>query len=50
MYVIYCQSGKEMTVVRQLAEKNITAYAPRRLVQERHRRRGAKGGRLLFRG
>ena len=48
MYVIYCQSGKEMTVVRQLAEKNITAYAPRRLVQERHRRRWVQREVLLF--
>ena len=50
MYVIYCQSGKEMTVVRQLAEKNITAYAPRRLVQERHRRRWVQREVLLFSG
>ena len=50
MYVIYCQSGKEMAVVRQLAEKNITAYAPRRLVQERHRRRWVQREVLLFSG
>ncbi len=37
MFVIYCQSGKELAVVRQLADKGITAYAPRRVVQERQR-------------
>lgn len=50
MYVIYCQSGKELSVVRQLAEKNITAYAPRRLVQERRRRIWVKREILLFSG
>lgn len=50
MYVIYCQSGREMSVVRQLAEKNITAYAPRRLVQERRRGRWVHREILLFSG
>ena len=50
MYVIYCQSGKEMSVVRQLAEKNITAYAPRRLVQERRRGKWVQREILLFSG
>lgn len=50
MYVIYCQSGKEMSVVRQLAEKNITAYAPRRLVQERRRGKWTQREILLFSG
>lgn len=50
MYVIYCQSGKEMAVVRQLAEKKITAYAPRRLVQERRHRRWVQREILLFSG
>ncbi len=50
MYVIYCQSGKEMSVVRQLAGKNITAYAPRRLVQERRRGKWVQREILLFSG
>lgn len=50
MYVIYCQSGREMSVVRQLAERNITAYAPRRLVQERHRGKWTQREILLFSG
>ena len=50
MYVIYCQSGKEMSVVRQLAEKNITAYAPRRLVQERRCGKWVQREILLFSG
>ena len=50
MYVIYCQSGKEMSVVRQLAEKNITAYAPRRLVQERRCGKWTQREILLFSG
>lgn len=50
MYVIYCSSGKETLVVRQLAEKNIAAYAPRRLVQERRRGRWTQREILLFSG
>ena len=50
MYVIYCQSGREMSVVRQLAEKNIMAYAPRRLVQERRRGKWTQREILLFSG
>ena len=50
MYVIYCQSGREMSVVRQLAEKNITAYAPRRLVMERRFGRWVRQEIFLFSG
>lgn len=50
MYVIYCNSGKEMSVVRQLAEKNIRAYAPRRLVMERHFGRWVRREIFLFSG
>ena len=50
MYVIYCQSGKEMSVVRQLADKGLTAYAPRRLVPERRRRVWIRREVLLFSG
>lgn len=50
MYVIYCQSGKEMSVVRQLAEKDITAYAPRRLIQERRCGKWTQREILLFSG
>ena len=50
MYVIYCQSGKEMAVVRQLADKGITAYAPRRIVQERRRRVWVRREIFLFSG
>lgn len=50
MYVIYCQSGKEMTVVRQLADKGITAYAPRRKVLERRIRIWVQREILLFSG
>ena len=35
MFVIYVQSGRELEVVAQLAEKGITAYAPRKIVTER---------------
>lgn len=50
MYVIHCSSGKEMSVVRQLAEKNIRAYAPRRLVMERHFGRWVRREIFLFSG
>lgn len=50
MYVIYCQSGKELAVVRQLADKGITAYAPRRIVPERRHRAWVRREILLFSG
>lgn len=50
MYVIYCQSGKEMSVVRQLFEKGVTAYAPRRKVLERRLRTWVQREILLFSG
>lgn len=50
MYVVYCQSGKEMSVVRQLAEKGVTSYAPRRKVLERRLRTWVQREILLFSG
>lgn len=50
MYVVFCQNGKELALIRQLAEKGITAYAPRREVMERRSKRWVKRELLLFSG
>ena len=50
MYVIYCQGGRELSVVRQLADKGLTAYAPRRMVLERRHRVWIRREILLFSG
>lgn len=50
MYVIYCQGGRELSVVRQLADKGLTAYAPRRVVLERRHRVWIRREILLFGG
>lgn len=50
MYVIYCQGGRELSVVRQLADKGLTAYAPRRAVLERRHRVWIRREILLFSG
>lgn len=50
MYVIYCQGGRELSVVRQLADKGLTAYAPRRMVLERRHRVWIRQEILLFGG
>ncbi len=50
IYVLHVQTGKEVDVVNRLAEQNITAYAPRHELLERHKGVWSTVSRIIFSG
>lgn len=50
LYVLFVQSGRELTIIEELRRKKITAYCPRQLNAERRRGDWQYAERIVFTG